>query len=53
MFVDSCSELFSKNVDDILENTWGNREVSMCPRDMLDNGNLDRRKVLVSEAAFL
>jgi hypothetical protein len=42
-----------RNVDDVLENTWGNRKVFVHPEDVLNNWDFDRRKILVSKMPFL
>jgi hypothetical protein len=53
VFIDSCSKLFSEYLDDIVLYAWGNQEVVICPRNVLNHWNFDRGKIVIAKAALL
>jgi len=51
--VHASSNLLSEKLDDLFEDAWWDGEILVCPRDMLNNWDLDRIKVLILETTFL
>ena len=53
MFVNTCCELLLEDLDDLIEDASGDRDVLLDPGDMFDDRNLDGGYVVVMETTLL
>ena len=53
MLVNACCKLLPKDLNDLVEDTSGDRDVLLDPGDMFNNRNLDWGDIVVVEMTLL
>ena len=53
MLVHAGIDLLLEEFDDVVQDSWGNGEVLVCPWDMLNDWDLNRGEILIAKTSFL